>query len=280
MKPVVIYIIGAGNSGTTLLSMVLGAHPQMVSVGELSQLDRYCAFDSLCTCGEPVSRCSFWTRINDDSKSRFPLNPTSSLSQLLLHRGSILRHDPHCASVFSRNTELYEKISEVSGRPVIVDASKSPLRLYYLFRSGQIQLIPVYIARDGRAYMDSAKRRGGHAISAYFRWIRHNLVALTVLKRMRPGERMLHINYSEFTQAPALYLKEICKQAGLDYDAAMLNYHEQTFHNISGMRTRFALEPIKPNEAWQERLSVFSRALFALLGGHYFNRRFRSKYKS
>jgi ethanolamine ammonia-lyase large subunit len=54
----------------------------------------------------------------------------------------------------------------------------------------------------------------------------------------------------------------------------MLKYYEQTFHNIAGTRSRFSLKPISPYESWRDRLPKSSLTMFALCGGHYFNRRF------
>ncbi len=59
----VIYILGAGSSGSTLLSLLLGAHSRMVNVGEISHIDRYRALDLNCGCGERVSKCSFWSKV-------------------------------------------------------------------------------------------------------------------------------------------------------------------------------------------------------------------------
>ena len=64
-KPVhVIYITGAGRSGSTLLSNILGQLPGAVSVGELYYLwARGLEDNILCGCGTPVRDCHFWTRV-------------------------------------------------------------------------------------------------------------------------------------------------------------------------------------------------------------------------
>ena len=51
------YIAASSHSGSTLLAMLLGAHPQACTAGELrltnvGDPERY-----LCSCGEKISRC-------------------------------------------------------------------------------------------------------------------------------------------------------------------------------------------------------------------------------
>ena len=62
--PVIVYIAGSGRSGSTLLERVIGAIPGQVNVGELIDLPRRVAVDDeICGCGEPFSRCPFWTAV-------------------------------------------------------------------------------------------------------------------------------------------------------------------------------------------------------------------------
>ena len=67
--------------------------------------------------------------------------------------------DPHYLSVVERNFDFYFQISKQFNKEIIVDSSQDISRFYYLYQSGQIQLIPLLIVRDGRAYIDSLYRR-------------------------------------------------------------------------------------------------------------------------
>ena len=60
----IIYIVGAGRSGSTVLDTVLGNHPDAVSVGELSNLHRSgWVNNEFCACGEPADGCGFWNEV-------------------------------------------------------------------------------------------------------------------------------------------------------------------------------------------------------------------------
>jgi hypothetical protein len=59
----VIYVAGCGRSGSTLLDAVLGAHPAVVSVGEVWYHARWQANNFACTCGAPFNACEFWQAV-------------------------------------------------------------------------------------------------------------------------------------------------------------------------------------------------------------------------
>jgi len=61
--PQLVYIMGRGHSGTTVLDSILGNAQDIESVGELiSGGDR---FEALCSCGQVFRDCIFWTRVRD-----------------------------------------------------------------------------------------------------------------------------------------------------------------------------------------------------------------------
>src|SRR5690606_23114657 len=68
----IIYILADNRSGSTLLDQLLGAHPDIVSQGEVHHLAAYVRQDrSLydpvhpldCSCGRPVTKCPFWIQV-------------------------------------------------------------------------------------------------------------------------------------------------------------------------------------------------------------------------
>ncbi len=193
------YILAASHSGSTLLAMLLGAHPDICTVGELKatnlgDVERY-----LCSCGTPIRRCGFWARVHEEmSKRGVPFDvgdartdvraaPTAYARRLLkpLHRGWLLElaRDAglapsaawrrHLARTQHRNAVLIGTVAAIRGARMVVDSSKVALRLKYLLRNPQLDVSVIRLIRDGRAvaltYMDPARfadasdpgRRGG-----------------------------------------------------------------------------------------------------------------------
>src|SRR5688500_13230575 len=65
-------IIGHGLSGSTLLTLLLGAHPEIATVGELVIAARYKddPIAHICSCGSPYRACPFWQAISHQMKAR------------------------------------------------------------------------------------------------------------------------------------------------------------------------------------------------------------------
>jgi len=182
------YVLAASHSGSTLLSMLLGSHPQIATVGELTlspqamgDLDRY-----RCSCGVPIRECSFWEEIGNGMRRRgvaFDLAHAGTdyrearsryVARLLrpMHRGrgleflrdSALRLSPawrkRLPDIHRRNSALVSTIAELTGADAVVDSSKIALRLKYLLRNPDLEVKVVRLIRDGRAvaltYMDPA----------------------------------------------------------------------------------------------------------------------------
>ena len=183
------YILAASHSGSTLLSMLLGSHPQIATVGELKlsasamgDLDRY-----RCSCGKFIQQCYFWQKVKQgmarrgfefdlaDAGTDYRAVKSRYARRLLrpLHRGIFLEGLRDGAlgicltwrrqlpEIQERNAALASTVSEITKAEVIVDSSKIALRLKYLLRNTKLDIRVIRLIRDGRAvaltYMDPAR---------------------------------------------------------------------------------------------------------------------------
>jgi hypothetical protein len=175
MTPVV-YILAASHSGSTLLSLLLAAHPEVCTAGELKASDLGDPQRYLCSCGEPIRRCGFWQQVAEAMRRRgmafdlaeagttFGANGSRYAGRLLrpLHRGRLLEalRDAGLAlspawrkvlpRIQARNAALAESLCEAYGARVVVDSSKVALRLKYLLRNPALDVKVVRLIRDGR----------------------------------------------------------------------------------------------------------------------------------
>lgn len=58
----VIFIVGAGHSGSTLLDLILNSHKEVTGIGELSDIDK----NNVCTCGKVLYECEIWKEVVKD----------------------------------------------------------------------------------------------------------------------------------------------------------------------------------------------------------------------
>lgn len=180
-----VYLLAASHSGSTLTAMLLNAHPDICTVGELkiSSLDSQTLYR--CSCRILIHECHFWRDVSlqmaeqnldfDVRDAQTDLLPTRSayVNRLIrpLHRGPILEFGRDGFLSLSRiwrqsraiwavrNKALIESIGIVSGARYVVDSSKTAVRLKYLRRISGLDVKVIRIIRDGRAvaltYMDS-----------------------------------------------------------------------------------------------------------------------------
>jgi hypothetical protein len=191
-----VYILSASHSGSTLLAMLLGSHPQVCTVGELKitslgDPDRY-----FCSCRQPLKKCGFWRQVAGEMASRgFFFNPTragtdlgseaTAYTQRLLkplHRGPLLEWLRDRALSFSSswrlnlpmiqavNLALIESVLTCTGKKVLVDSSKTGLRLKYLLRNPGLEVKVLRLIRDGRAVALTYKDPSGFADARDFHW--------------------------------------------------------------------------------------------------------------
>jgi hypothetical protein len=170
------YILAASHSGSTLLAMLLGAHPEAVTVGELKATNLGATDRYRCSCGALIKECDFWRRVAQEMRARgYPFDITRAKTNILdvdsryaaqllrpLHRGVLLESirdraltlsrvwRKHLEEVQKRNLALLETLGTLTGARVVVDSSKLGLRLKYLLRIPSLDVKVVRLIRDGR----------------------------------------------------------------------------------------------------------------------------------
>ena len=293
----VIYIVGAGRSGSTVLDTVLGNHPEAISVGELSNLHRSAWVNNeFCACGEPASDCGFWSDVRSDWLAS---TPGASVEEYLELRDRFERFRfqamwrTEAASLFRSSSarryldqtgRLLESIAEVSGRRVIIDSSKTPLRARWLARLPGIDLRLVHLVRDSRAVAWSRQKslqrddKAGvqHDLASRPAW--YSVVYWTVSNllaaRLRRGARRrgVLVRYEDFVSEPARELLRIGEACGLDCsELAMSLDSGESFsvgHTVAGNRLRMSgAVRLKADWDWIERLGDSDRRTCWRLSG-------------
>lgn len=167
--------------------MLLNAHPEVCTAGELKATSLGDVSRYRCSCGQLIRQCDFWARVRrlladkgvefDVADAQTDFNSVASpyARRLLrpLHRGSLLegvrdlglRLSPtwrrELAHRSRRNAALAETLAEATGARWIVDSSKVALRLKYLLRNPAFNVKVIHLIRDGRAvaltYTDPAE---------------------------------------------------------------------------------------------------------------------------
>lgn len=285
----VLYLLGKGRSGSTLLSMALGELDGVFAAGELRFFwRRGLVEDRRCACGERITGCAVWgivaERVADldaealarDSEAVFRWG---AAPRLLLGRTTGWAPFERWSAATSR---LIDAVAEVTGAAVIVDSSKWPTDPGVLGRVDAIAPYSLMLVRDPRAVAWSWQRTKAHhdleqpremdrfpAWHSGLSWTTRNVVAGLAARRS-PGPRM-RLRYEDFTADPSASVAAIGRFLGRDVDpdrvldGATLRVTEG--HTLAGNPTRFAGSEviIRPDDEWRTGLSARDRLLVTTL---------------
>lgn len=160
-----VYILGSGRCGSTVVGGVLKSDYGFFATGELHWLlPRARNPDERCACGSPVPDCPFWSSVLAECRRRFDLELfdrdsrrferyPSVLGTLLakLTRARSLRR--YLADL----STLVRVISVVAGTQLVCDSSKNPVRgwLYSLLPKSEVDVRYLHLVRDGRSVLSS-----------------------------------------------------------------------------------------------------------------------------
>ncbi len=260
----VLYIVGSGRSGSTVVDTLLGNHPRVESVGELANLARAHQANEFCACGQRCQGCAFWGDVWQRWWREGGISPERYRQlQARFERPRFaprLLAEKKLGGVSFRSYQLwtrrcFEAVAEVSGKSVIVDSSKNPGRALALSQVEGLDLWLLHLVRDPRGVAYSCTKvfardetkgleQEIHPISprrTATSWLIANLAASGV-KRALPQERRLLLRYEELLSQPRAALAPLAKATGLDISPLARDIEEGrelvVGHTVSGNRVR------------------------------------------
>ncbi|MGA8303626.1 MAG: sulfotransferase [Thermoplasmata archaeon] len=261
-KRKLLYILGTGRCGSTVLEIALGSHSKIQATGEFHKTPfPNWAPESVCACGQTFNVCPFWSPIRERyrefvdfgrvQQDQLRFEKYRSLPRTLLQRLFRTRELREHARGLS---ELVGIIAQSSGKEVVCESSKNAVRgyLYGLSRSAQFDVYYVHLVRDGRGYIHSQatipdgaqsvnEKPARAAWELTLRWVVPNLLAMILCSR--PRNRYLRVRYEDFVERPAEILEQVGRFVGVDSTPTFQNARPgATFaipHLIGGNRLRF-----------------------------------------
>lgn len=258
----IIYITSLGASGSTLVDLLLSAHPEVFSVGEVVHLSdlahqrrndlKAYSLGNECTCGAPtIAECPFWRRVEAVIRERSGL----ALTDLELQ----VSNTEH----FARDNRLvFEAVAEVSGRRYIVDSSKDPGRLRALLGAGFAEVRPIHLFRDPRGMINSRLRRGHRLLHmcAFFNY------RTWLIRRTLAGTASFALRYDRLVRDPGGEIEAAMRFIGLTYDPAQLQWAGRERHNIGGNRMRRSSDStIREDTKWRRELRWWQKLTIQVL---------------
>lgn len=262
----VIFVGGLGRSGSTLIERLLGELPGVAPLGEVVHLwDRGVRADEPCGCGQPFSRCPFWTKVGEHAFGQWRQSQAEWLPSLRMRVDRTRRLPVLALGLPSREAELAEYVrsysriyaaaAEAADARVVVDSSKHASLAYCL--ASIMKLRVVHVVRDPRAVAASWRRRvrrpeNGRPMTRWtpartaVHWLAQNL-AFEILRRR--GVRVVRVRHEDLLRDPRTTVVRLAARLGLS--AGGLDFLDGRHarlgvaHTVSGNPMRFSVGPVE-----------------------------------
>jgi hypothetical protein len=218
--PKVVYVMGAGRSGSSILGVCLGNCDGVFYAGEL---DKWLLREGVPSRKNIQRRLRFWEQVLahvERPQSVFGREAHNNLerSSALLRPGR-LRAARRLRPEYLRVSEgVYRAVSEVSGDAVVVDTSHYPLRAQELQRLDGIELYVLLLVRDPQKLVASWDRndvdepRFGEMKTNLYLWLTYALSVRTFLRQ--PAARRMLVRHEDLLAEPERVLREILDRIG------------------------------------------------------------------
>jgi hypothetical protein len=220
-----VYVMGAGHSGSTILGITLGNCDGLFYAGELEEW--------LMTSERPrwgaADRQDFWNAVKDrvhGAESLFG----GEANRCLERSSAAVRPDlwpqrRRMRPLYRRVAEdLVRAVADVAQARYVIDTSHFPLRARELRKQQGIELYLIYLVRDPRDIVASNTRELSPHEVAELRWRRLTINAklwLTQLLAIRtflshPEERRMLVRHESFLEDPLGVTRQILDMLGSD----------------------------------------------------------------
>jgi hypothetical protein len=275
-----IYLLGAGRSGTTVIATILGNHDQITTLGEMHQFYEHIIDNKVCSCGKQLEECTFWASI----LKQFPdeifknLDEIQNLSTKLESHSSVLLYLFGLSNTTKLNSyNLYqEKIfTEIQNKvktTYLLDSAKYIGRNLSLRKNKSINLKTIYVVRDVRGVINSFSKNvqsSRNPLSTIMYYLIINF-ASEIVYRFTSKKRMIKVNYENFINPSTFEIDRIAKFLNLELNELKNKIKSsedfEIGHIIGGNRLKSNKHvKIKADNEWKTKQSRALKSIYYLL---------------
>lgn len=253
----ILYIIGAGHCGSTLLSLSLDRHSDVVAVSEIVGLN---AQEAGTSGGHDYRNDSFWSRVATNYEREFGGDFWTVQFASLTKNCKL-----SCAEWARQNQNAYNSIADTANVPLIVDASKQPRRLEVLLQENNENIRVIYLVRDARAIVHSYDRKY-KSVFRGFRQIARLDRRARAIKGHFSNIPWMTLRYEDMTEDFERTIRRVCDFCDLTFQYGMLKPDTISFNGVGGNRLRLKpVEAITTDKSWERNMPALKQWLVSLL---------------
>ena len=247
MRRKVVYLASLPHSGSTLLNLTLGQHPEMIGLGGIEEVTRRIGCTpgevagQLCSCGVAVGVCPYWKEVLAAAAT---LRPRTTVDRYRVALDVFARvFGPEVWAVDA--TQIHEPLADLAGQP---DFDVRVLSLVRDFRSAIVSIVDLKQRRRPRL-----RPRFFLAMEAALRWRRENgRIAVAVRDTGLP---CLPVGYEEYCLSFDASFERICAFLGITPFQPTREVHAGCNHSFVGndMRKQAAKARVSYDYRWLTR---------------------------
>lgn len=215
-----VYILGGGRSGSTVLGILLGNREGVFYPGELFAWNRYKGVPST----EKEETREFWKKVGEhagDLTEYFEYDFYELMESYYSIRYFFKwwRDAKLFKDYWDSNAGLFRELGEISGAHTIVDSSHYALRAFWLSRDPRVHMRLVYLVREPVRVVDAflkkdIEQRYKHPLTANIYYSMANFLSLLIYLCF-PGDKKMLVRFEDIIERPGEVLSEISRHIGI-----------------------------------------------------------------
>ncbi len=280
--PDILYIMGTGRSGTTILEILLSNNSDIFGVGEITHIfqDGFIN-DEICSCGKPASICEHWSTVRQ--KCEWTDADIPKLNQLFINIAWHTQFPKVAANrvpkdqkiLFEKTNKcLFQMSAKISGAEIIIDSSKYAGRALELARAFPTKVKIICLTRSPAGLVkafkktDAAEQKPKSLPATLFYYI-YTIACFRIVAWMLKS-RVLRIRYEDMISDPDKILSKIESWANIDLSQTKNILKEKQWleagHIVTGNRLRRqGRVKFKPGEQQIKTEGFLTRSVVSLM---------------
>lgn len=256
-----LYLLGAGRSGTTVTASVLNAQEQIHTAGELHQFVSHLRGDRVCSCGEQLNSCEFWGSISRNySDSGINLDSWQELNDKKEAHRNIpwyLINTSSATEYSNLQTQLLHNIQkQIAPASWILDSSKYIARYLLLRKNKNLKLKGIYMVRDVRGVVHSFSKNVQSRRGPWLAVVYYNLINFFGQLVCWTDSRVIKVRYEDLVLKQEHTLNRILDHVLGEFSSAEPADEFDMPHIIGGNRMRTNRKiSLRLDEQWRQSTS-------------------------
>jgi hypothetical protein len=237
-----IYLMGAGRSGTTALSTFLGASEEIQVLGEMHQFYEHIRQGNLCSCGAQIVKCKFWAAVIEHLQIDIVSNVEclERAGKVIEAHRTIVKHIVRGRNLDGLDTYLnnwkniFEACATKSGTYAFLDSAKYIGRILALRHLNNTDVKVVYMVRDVRGVVHSFSKKVQTSrgyVGAIIYYLLVNIMAEIVRLTSLRG-KVIKVRYEDMIDDPDVFFSKLETFLGVNLEPVNTKIQKNEQFNV------------------------------------------------